>query len=141
MKTKLYHLTPYEKAERIMNEGLVADAEGYIFAFTDLLIANTLAKDQIFTDRYCVFRINRKGVTGEIMPDNVAEFSAPFQRIIKQKRIEAKYLKLLCEKNTIWDRPTGWDYYKGAIIGMNKAMVNGLFKQMNEYSAKSRREA
>ena len=43
---------------------------------------------------YAVIEIDRTGVTGAVVDDEVAEFSAPLHQIIQQEVIEPKYLKL-----------------------------------------------
>jgi hypothetical protein len=123
----LYHLTPSENASEILKEGIKADEEGNIFAFTEMIVANEIAKNQVFTERYCVFRISRRGIKGEILKDNVAEFSACFQRIIKQDHIEPKFLRKMCEEDTVLLKPTAWDYMIGARLGETKEQTDAKF--------------
>ena len=123
----LYHLTPAENAPRILKEGLKSDAEGNIFAFTEMIVANEIAKNQVFTKRYCIFKISKKGICGEILKENVAEFSAWAHRIIRQNRIEPKYLKKVCEEDTVFLRPTAWDYGIGARLGETKEQTDKKF--------------
>ena len=106
----IYHLTPIENVSAILKNGLKADKEGNIFAFTNPIVANTIARDQVGVDRYCVFKILKKGVNGKVLKDNVAELSASFQLIIKQNWIEPRFLKKLYEEDTIFHKPTAWDY-------------------------------
>ena len=44
---------------------------------------------------YAVIEIDPAGVTGRVKNDRVAEYSAPFHRIIEQELIQPKYLKLV----------------------------------------------
>jgi hypothetical protein len=122
----LYHLTPAENAPRIRKEGLKAN-DGRIFAFTDMIVANAIAKEQVFTRRYCVFRISKNGINGEILRDRVEEFSAWAQRIIMQDHIEPKFLRKVCETDTIYDKPTAWDYEVGARLRQTKERVDANF--------------
>jgi hypothetical protein len=110
MRLKYFHLTPSNNTHKIKKEGIKADEEGNIFVFTDMLVANEIAKNQVFTEQYAVFKIERKGITGKIEKDNVAEFAAFYQRIIKQKTIKPKFVKFMSVEDTVFDKPTTWDY-------------------------------
>ena len=96
--TEFYHLTPSEKAGKIERKGIAANKHGEIFLFTNRIVANTIARDQVFTNRYTVFEINPDGITGTIIADKVSEFSASFQRIVKQD-----YLNIISQReNVLW---------------------------------------
>ena len=111
MAHKIYHLTPHENTKSILKEGIKANEYGDIYVFTDMLVADTIAKNQIFTKRYSVFEINRKGIKVKLIPDQCAEFSQGFQRIIKQNEIDPKYLELIYEDiEIITNGLTEWDY-------------------------------
>jgi len=71
MRIKLYHLTPTKNRDLILKEGIKANKDHMIFVFTDMLVANEIAKNQVFTDRYCVFKIARKGIESPLLKDNV----------------------------------------------------------------------
>ncbi len=107
----LYHLTSIENLAAILRTGLKANEEGAIYAFTDLIVANTIACNQVFAAKYAIFKIAKRGVTGQVLPDDVAEFSSPYQRTILQEQIEPKHLRHLCTCDAIHDRPTEWDYH------------------------------
>jgi hypothetical protein len=128
-----YHLTPYENTQQILEEGIKADSEGNIFTFTDLMVANTIAKEQVFTDRYSIFRIIREGFKGKPMLDEVGEFTAPYHRIIKYPHIKPKYLEFICEQETIYDKPTEWDYllYVGR-LGHTREQVDERFEMIGK---------
>lgn len=100
-----YHITENkpETIASILKEGLKADTEGCIFLFENIslihndvknTIADLIAENQIFLPEYVMFEIDPKGITGELLNDNVAEFSSKWQWIVKQPKIEAKYLNL-----------------------------------------------
>lgn len=112
MKQKIYHLTPHENTKAILEEGIKANEDGDIYVFTDMIVADTIAKNQVFTAKYSVFEINRKGIGVKLMPDDCGELSQAYQRIIKQNKIDPKYLELIaCEMDIVTDRPTSWDYF------------------------------
>ena len=112
-EVNLYHLTPAENLDSILREGIRAGEDGAIYLFTHLTVANTIARDQVSAPRYAIFRILKKGITGEVGPDHVAEFAAPFQRRILQARIEREHLRLVGVRDVIYDRPTRFDYLVG----------------------------
>ncbi|HNU71942.1 MAG TPA: hypothetical protein PKL48_09580 [Thermodesulfobacteriota bacterium] len=131
MRIKLYHLTPTKNRDLILKEGIKANKDHMIFVFTDMLVANEIAKNQVFTDRYCVFKIARKGIESPLLKDNVGEFSAWFHRIVKQDCIEPQCLKLVCEQDTIYDKPTTWDYLvHGRFYNRTREQVDRFFEIM-----------
>ncbi len=132
MQNKYFHLTDCENVAKIMQEGIKANKSGEIYVFTDMLVANTIARDQVFTDRYSAFEINRNGIYGKILDDNVGELSQGYHRIIKQKLIKPEFLKLFCEKDTIHFEPTEWDYYRGQFLGMTRNEVDQQFSEMKK---------
>jgi hypothetical protein len=140
---KLYHLTPAENRDAILREGIRAGEDGAIYVFTHLTAANTIARDQVHTASYALFRIFKCGITGEVLPDEVGEFAAPFQRRILQARIEREHLRLLGVRDVIYDRPTRFDYLVGEqLFGQERADVRAEFairRQMRDaYLARSR---
>lgn len=116
-RTTLYHLTPAVNVPSILSEGLRASNDGAIYAFTDMIVADTIARNQVFARRYGVFRIIRRGIRGVVEPDDVAEFAAPYQRRIIQARIAPQHLRYLgtIDADTT-ARPTAWDYHVGEQI-------------------------
>lgn len=135
--TSFFHLTPPENVKPILETGLRGNEDGEIYVFTDMLVANVIAKEQVFTRRYAVFAIDPAGITGKVMPETAAEFSAGHQRIIVQDRIAPEYLKLTGEWDTIIDKPTEWDYLVNrAVYGDTREQVDRIF----EFLAQQRRE-
>lgn len=109
----IMHITPTANIDKIMDEGLKANADGEIFVFEDgglfiptfkvvdgkptanrksEYIGDLIAKNQIFVEEYALISIDPEGIEVELEPDNVAEFSAKFQWIIKQPIILPEYL-------------------------------------------------
>lgn len=106
MEQKYYHVTRLETYEKILLEGLKCNNEGNIFVFENKAVkqiigneefiikaADHIALNQVFIKGKCVMlEIDSKGITGKILPDNVAESTAKLQWIIKQKIIEPKHI-------------------------------------------------
>lgn len=86
-----YHVTDPDSVPAILAEGLKSE-EGTIFVLVRDDFAPTVARDQIFLPLYALFEIDPAGVTGEVGPDDVAEFIAPAHRIIHQATIRPEYL-------------------------------------------------
>jgi hypothetical protein len=128
MAESLFHLSPTENREKILSEGIKANKAGEIFVFTDLIVCNEIAKNQVGADHYDLFRIYRRGITGAIERDNVAEFSASFQRIIKQDCIKPRFLKFEGDFETIHYHATPFDYFLGKIWGLTFDQVDEKFE-------------
>jgi hypothetical protein len=91
-----YHVTDVNNVDQIKRDGLEANEEGLIFVFTDMVVSGLIAKEQCgFLDRYAVFKIYSNGITGRVIKDRVAEFSAPYQRVIIQEKIKKRYIDFL----------------------------------------------
>lgn len=102
---KYYHITRKSKEtiKSIQSNGLTCDEDGNIFLFENKsighdgvinTIADCVAQGQIFLDEYVMFEIDSKGITAELIPDEVAEFGAKFQWIAKQPKIDYKYINI-----------------------------------------------
>ncbi len=132
MKLDYFHLTRSENCDKIIKEGIKADKEGNIFVFTDMIVANEIAKHQVFTEQYVVFEIDRKGITGKIKKDNVAELTRSYHRIIKQDHIKPEYVNFSDGYDTVFDGPTMWDYL------INEKLNKWTYEQTDAYfSAKT----
>ena len=106
-----YHITAVEDVKSILAEGLKGSTtprnRGSTFETPSICVldsdneklTDSVAIHQIWPmqdiDQYAVLEISSLGVTGQVVEDNVAESSAPWQRVIKQERIEPRYLKHL----------------------------------------------
>lgn len=102
---KLYHVTRPESVAAILKLGLRANAEGHIFALTDLAFVINIAQLQIFIPAFAVLKIAPKGITGKVGPDDVGELTAPWHRIIHQDVIKPKFLTVV-----VADFPTPVEY-------------------------------
>lgn len=106
-----FHLTDAKNLDRILADGLRAGDDGYIYLFTDLLVANTIARDQVFiADRYAVLVVSATGITRRIWRDRVGELAAPYQRRTKQEIIKPKFLQHAGTFDVVRGYPTEWDY-------------------------------
>jgi len=123
---KLFHLTPIANKASIQAEGIRGSEQGKIFVFTDMIVANTIARDQVFTPQFSVFRINPKGVRGKIIPDRVAEIAARWHRVIRQAKILPHYLTLVSDFVT-QRGPTEWDYAKHKSLGLPDNLIKAMF--------------
>ena len=95
MNKLYYHLTSFTNFLLIQEQGIKAGEDGYIYVLDTKDWNGYLALNQLFLTDYAVFSINPKGITDELEPDNVAEFSAKHQFRIKQPLIEKRYIKFL----------------------------------------------
>jgi len=117
----------------IKNRGLMSNEDSEIFSFTNMNVANTIARDQVFLFEYAVFKIDPLGITGEIAMDDVAEFSAAYQRIIKQSHIEPNYLRLLRKRVKV-AHFDGWDYFKYTQLGYSHEGIKQLRKLITDFT-------
>ena len=109
-KKKFYHVTSVDCVESILRVGLKGGTKPrnrsatmdrpsiFVLVSDEGGLTDNIAVNQIWLFQdigdYAVIEIDPTGVTGSVMEDNVAEFSAPWHRIIEQKVIEPTYLKL-----------------------------------------------
>ncbi len=119
-----FHLTPVKHVPSILSEGL----RGEIFVFDDMLVANTIACSQVFTNRYAVFEIDRRGITGAVLPDNVGEYSACHQWVIYQACVRPVHLRHVGTYDTVTEHATEWDYHLYRVLnGWNGRQVDAYF--------------
>jgi len=105
-----YHVTDVNNVDQIKRDGLKANEEGLIFVFTDMIASGSIAREQYgIVDRYAVFKIYSIGITGRVIKDRVAEFSAPYQRVIIQERIQKRYIDFLGVFRVDPYEPAEWD--------------------------------
>jgi len=129
-----YHVTNVKNVPQIKRGGLKANEEGFIFVFTDMIVAETIATQQCFLmDQYAVFVIHSKGITGKVIMDRVAEYSAPYQRIIIQKEIPKRYIDFLASFVINHDEPTEWDLLViKCTEGLSEAAAKKVFYKKKE---------
>jgi hypothetical protein len=105
-----YHVTDVNNVDQIKRDGLKANEEGLIFVFTDMIASGLIAKEQYgLVDRYAVFKICSNGITGRVIKDRVAEFSAPYQRVVIQAKIQKSYIDFLGVFRVDSYEPAEWD--------------------------------
>jgi hypothetical protein len=95
--SKYFHITnDLDSYQSIKDKGLKADQDGYIYLLTSKKIAAYVAKNQLFyNSHFALLEINAKGIEAVIESDNVAEFTAPYQRRVKQPLIKPDFIKLV----------------------------------------------
>lgn len=130
-----FFLSHPDDRDAILTRGIEADAEGYIDVFTDNMVANTIARDQLFLDRYDLFWITPTGITAEPEPNPNCGITAPYQFRIRQSRVAEQFLRLMGEHEVVFDRPTSWDYFYWKRLGFLNEDVNEQFKIITEVTA------
>lgn len=137
----LFHLTRPENLESIERDGLRADSEGNIFAFTDLIVADSIAAEQVFADPYVLLWIHPHGIDGRLYADDVAEGSHRFQCIIRQERIEPRYVHYLATMRVQTDALTPWQRLVDASRGFSRQQSEEMFRQMRAMIQSAAQEA
>lgn len=111
---KYYHITSVENINSILKDGLIANDNGEIFIFQFARIKQNgvvnfvddcIAYNQLFFDRFARIEIDPIGISGELVPDNVAESTSQVQWIVNQDKIHPKYLRLDVIKDTAFINP------------------------------------
>jgi hypothetical protein len=136
-----YHVTDVNNVDQIKRDGLKANEEGLIFVFTDMIVSGSIAKNQFgLVDRYAVFKIYSNGITGRVIKDRVAEFSAPHQRVIIQERIQKKYIDFLGVFRVDSYEPAEWDLLLlKRFIGLTKKDARKVFEERRKFIKKIKR--
>ena len=109
-KKMFYHVTSVDCVESLLRVGLkggttprnrgetVGTPSIFVLVSGEVDLTDHVAKNQIWPWQdigdYAVIEIDPTGVTGCVMGDEIEEGSAPLHRVIQQKVIEPKYLKL-----------------------------------------------
>ena len=125
--TLVYHVTRLENVEAIEREGLQADADGNIYAFTDLLVADCIASTQVFANPYALFCIRPSGIEGPLFADNVAELSSPLHCVIQQDCIAPEYLWYLGTMSVQQDNLTPWQWMSKARMGLSRSQIEAAY--------------
>lgn len=113
---KYYHITRNSEKiiSSILSEGLKDNEEGDIFLFENKSfgingiinnVADHIAANQIFLNKYVMFEVDTDGINGDLIPDRVADYSAKFQWIAKQPIIEAKHINIFGIFKTEYKNP------------------------------------
>ncbi|WP_269237342.1 hypothetical protein [Flavobacterium flavigenum] len=84
-----YHISPIENKDSILKNGLISTSSE-IFVCNEFNQLRRIAHGQLGISEYSIFKIPSSNITGEILNDDVAEFGAQYQFIVKQDIIESK---------------------------------------------------
>jgi len=136
--TLFYHVTRPEHLASIERDGLRADADGNIFAFTDLIVADTIAAEQVFADPYALLWIAGSGIKGRLYADDVAESCRQFQCIIRQDRIDPRYVHYLATMTVQRDALTPWQRLRDANRGITRQQSEAMFREAREAQNRGR---
>ena len=136
-----YHVTDVNNVDQIKRDGLKANEEGLIFVFTDMIVSSLIAKEQYgLVDRYAVFKIYSDGITGRVIKDRVAEFSAPYQRVIIQAKILNRYIDFLGVFRVDPYESTEWDLLLlKRLKGLTTKDVRKTFEERRKFIKKIKR--
>ena len=107
-KRNFYHLITKDEDVKssILKDGLKCNDEGNISVFKDpssvyesivKTVTENIANNQINDKGYCIFEIDSNGITTELIQDDIADFDSKDKWIIKQPKIEARFITLYCE--------------------------------------------
>ena len=123
MKEYYYKIVPIEDTESIMEKGLISD-DKEIFVADILEQLPSIAFGQIGLYEYSILKINSKGITGKIKPDNVLEAGAGHQFIIKQSFIEPKYIEHIeVKKWNKWELVEHCERRRYIMLGMSDESI------------------
>jgi hypothetical protein len=136
-----YHVTDVNSVDQIKRDGLKANEEGLIFVFTDMIVSGSIAKNQFgLVDRYAVFKIYSNGITGRVIKDRVAEFSALYQRVIIQEKIQKSYIDFLGVFRVDSYEPTEWDLLLlKRFKGLTQKDARKVFEERRKFIKKIKR--
>ncbi len=129
-----YHLTRPENVESILENGLRCNQEGHIFTFTDWIMAEEIARNQILASEYAIFWIKASGISGELHEDNVTELLSPLSCIIKQERIEPEHLRYWGNV-TLSQMACVHHRLKYSLMGMDGYQIDSLLAEVEEMQA------
>ena len=143
MRTKnrepLYHVTARENLPNILVQGILANDKGLIFTIIDPRLAERIALTQIFARDYAVIRIRPAGITGRVTGDHVAELSAPWHRVVKQRRIAAEFLEVIGEYRAELPPPSDDEVRLWEFTGGSREECIENARRLFEFCRQSRR--
>jgi hypothetical protein len=94
----LFHLTALANVKSIIRKGLLANDVGEIYLFSDMFFADSIARNQVFIERYGLFWVKPQGIYVPIHRDVCGELASPWQAVICQPLIEPHNLRYLGNK-------------------------------------------
>jgi hypothetical protein len=101
---RYYHISPITNVKSILENGLKSNGDGELFIFNYGVMEFKGVKyyaDELIADRqlgleeFALFEIHPKGITSQLIRDNVAEITSSLQWIVKQDVIVPKHVKWL----------------------------------------------
>jgi hypothetical protein len=135
----LYHVTARENMPRILAQGILANDKGLIFTIIDRRLAERIAITQIFELDYAVICIRPEGITGRVTGDHVAEFTAPWHRVVKQRRIAPEFLELVGEYRAELPPPSDDEVKHWEFMGRSREECIENARRLFEVCRQSRR--
>ncbi len=93
---KYYHITHPKNAQSILKNGIISNSNGEIFLFenksyvtyrTENTVADSIAHNQLFLEKYAMFEIDASGINFKLLQDDVREYSFHFQWILTNQKV------------------------------------------------------
>lgn len=103
-ETRLYyHITKPENEKTILRTGIKCDEDGNIFLFENVAVgakdgiahvavSDMIAANQIFLKSFVMFEIDPAGFSCDLIPDDVGEYTARWQWILRQDKIYPRFI-------------------------------------------------
>ena len=113
-KKKYYHVSTFKGYVGVMNEGLKASEDGYIYLLDNEDVATYMARwlhEPILEPSFAVFEISSDGIHGEIEFDEGGldldtKYTNKYQYRVKQEVIEPKFIKGTMKHHLAFDGRT-----------------------------------
>ena len=93
-----YHISDVKNKDRILKEGLISK-EKEIFVCNNKEQLILIASGQVAVENFSIYQIDEAGFEVALIQDNVAEIGAESQFILKQSKIEPKFITHLEDKH------------------------------------------
>lgn len=93
---KYYHITHPKNVQSISKNGIISNSNGEIFLFenksiviygTENTIADSIAHNQLFLEKYAMFEIDVSGINFTLLQDDVREYTFCFQWILTNQNV------------------------------------------------------
>lgn len=93
-----YHISDVENKESILKQGIISKQKE-IFVCNDKGNLILIATGQLGINNFSIFQVDEAGFKVELIKDEVAEIGAESQFIVKQSKIEPKFITHLEDKH------------------------------------------
>ncbi|REG92997.1 hypothetical protein [Flavobacterium aquicola] len=108
---KYYYITDKKNRKSILENGLIANSENEIFLFENKkvvnkrnsisnLMADCIAKNQLFLEEYAMFEINPNGFKTPLENDNVEGVASSICWVLNQSKIDIDFISDLGDFKT-----------------------------------------